>query len=83
MVNLTLFCAAYLKAPESSLHSSSEWLIASVILAVFLALLLIWVLFLVYKQYWVSRETQLTILAMTAWHLAVSVPKYSYVQSYL
>ena len=51
---ITHYVSAYLKAPVEAPKSSSDWLIASVILAIFLALLLIWVLFLVYKQYWVS-----------------------------
>lgn len=46
--------SAYLPVPVDAPKSISDWLIASVILAIFLALLLIWVLFLVYKQYWVS-----------------------------
>ena len=33
--------------------NSSDWLIASVLIAVFLAILLCWILFYVYKQYWV------------------------------
>ena len=39
--------------------SSSEWLIASVILAVFMVLLVLWLLFLMYKQYWVSPQLSL------------------------
>jgi len=52
----------YLKAPVEAPKSSSDWLIASVILAIFLALLLIWVLFLVYKQYWGRNEKKHDIL---------------------
>ena len=45
---------AYLKQEELKYQSSSsEWLIASVILAVFMVLLVLWLLFLIYKQYWV------------------------------
>ena len=45
---------AYLKQEELKYSSSSsEWLIASVILAVFMVLLVLWLLFLMYKQYWV------------------------------
>ena len=33
--------------------NSADWLIASVLIAVFLAILLCWILFYVYKQYWV------------------------------
>ena len=45
---------AYLKQEEVKYQSSSsEWLIASVILAVFMVLLVLWLLFLMYKQYWV------------------------------
>ena len=40
-----------------SQSSSSEWLIASVILAVFMVLLVLWLLFLMYKQYWVRNIT--------------------------
>ena len=46
--------SAYLKQEELKYSSSSsEWLIASVILAVFMVLLVLWLLFLMYKQYWV------------------------------
>ena len=48
--------AAYLQQEEVKHESSSsEWLIASVILAVFMVLLVLWLLFLMYKQYWVSE----------------------------
>ena len=44
---------AYLKSSSTGgWDSSSDWLIVSVCLSVFLALLLLWVLF--YKLYWVS-----------------------------
>ena len=46
--------AAYLQQEEvKSSSASSDWLIASVILAVFMVLLVLWLLFLMYKQYWV------------------------------
>ena len=48
--------AAYLQQEEVKYSSSSsEWLIASVILAVFMVLLVLWLLFLMYKQYWVRE----------------------------
>ena len=54
--HIELIVAAYLKQEEVKYQSSSsEWLIASVILAVFMVLLVLWLLFLMYKQYWVSH----------------------------
>ena len=48
-----MFLLAYLKSSSTGgWESSSDWLIVSVCLSVFLALLLLWVLF--YKLYWVS-----------------------------
>ena len=50
--------AAYLQQEEVKYSSSSsEWLIASVILAVFMVLLVLWLLFLMYKQYWVREAS--------------------------
>ncbi|XP_023333902.1 uncharacterized protein LOC111705548 [Eurytemora carolleeae] len=47
----------YMKKFEvASPRASKDWLIASVILAVFLALLLIWLLVIVYRQYWRKKQ---------------------------
>ena len=52
--------SAYLKDPVEAPKSNSDWLIASVALAILVALLLIWVLCFMYKQYWVSCAIKYT-----------------------